>query len=230
MTALIIILAIVILIALLLSVKVVLRITYADSLAIYLKILFVKIRLYPSKKREKKYPHSMSRRKAKKIKDSLEGKKKLSKKKKKKQKKDKKGKPDKEEEAPDLISIVSIVTSFVKSFLKVFAGSVRLKFSRLKIVVASEDAATTAITYGAVTQGINVLFPLLEGIKNVKKLPPKKELSVRADFLSDSPSVDIDVNIYIRVGGALKALLVAAARTFKKAVKDQLKRLERKRR
>lgn len=228
MTALIIILAIVILIALLLSVKVVLRITYADSLAIYLKILFVKIRLYPSKKREKKYPHSMSRRKAKKIKDSLYGKKKLSKKK--KQKKDKKGKPDKEEEAPDLISIVSIVTSFVKSFLKVFAGSVRLKFSRLKIVVASEDAATTAITYGAVTQGINVLFPLLEGIKNVKKLPPKKELSVRADFLSDTPSVDIDVNIYIRVGGALKALLVAAARTFKKAVKDQLKRLERKRR
>lgn len=228
MTALIIILAIVILIALLLSVKVVLRITYADSLAIYLKILFVKIRLYPSKKREKKYPHSMSRRKAKKIKDSLEGKKKLSKKK--KQKKDKKDKPDKEEEAPDLISIVSIVTSFVKSFLKVFAGSVRLKFSRLKIVVASEDAATTAITYGAVTQGINVLFPLLEGIKNVKKLPPKKELSVRADFLSDTPSVDIDVNIYIRVGGALKALLIAAARTFKKAVKDQLKRLERKRR
>lgn len=228
MTALIIILAIVILIALLLSVKVVLRITYADSLAIYLKILFVKIRLYPSKKREKKYPHSMSRRKAKKIKDSLEGKKKLSKKK--KQKKDKKGKPDKEEEAPDLISIVSIVTSFVKSFLKVFAGSVRLKFSRLKIVVASEDAATTAITYGTVTQGINVLFPLLEGIKNVKKLPPKKELSVRADFLSDTPSVDIDVNIYIRVGGALKALIVAAARTFKKAVKDQLKRLERKRR
>lgn len=228
MTALIIILAIVILIALLLSVKVVLRITYADSLAIYLKILFVKIRLYPSKKREKKYPHSMSRRKAKKIKDSLDGKKKLSKKK--KQKKDKKGKPDKEKEAPDLISIVSIVTSFVKSFLKVFAGSVRLKFSRLKIVVASEDAATTAITYGAVTQGINVLFPLLEGIKNVKKLPPKKELSVRADFLSDTPSVDIDVNIYIRVGGALKALLVAAARTFKKAVKDQLKRLERKRR
>ena len=64
MTALIVILSIALLIALLLSTKVLLHIRYEESLTIYLRVLFVKIRLYPSKKEKKKYPHSMSKRKA----------------------------------------------------------------------------------------------------------------------------------------------------------------------
>ena len=71
MTALIVILSIALLIALLLSTKVLLQIRYDDSLTVYLRVLFVKIRLYPSEKEKKKYPHSMSKRKAQRIKDSL---------------------------------------------------------------------------------------------------------------------------------------------------------------
>ena len=55
MPALIIIFSIIVLLALLLSLKITLRITYEDSLRVYLKVLFVKIRLYPSKKKEKKF-------------------------------------------------------------------------------------------------------------------------------------------------------------------------------
>ena len=168
----------------------------------------------------------MSRKKAQKIKDSL---KKKPKKQKKKKTQEKADEEEESEQSPDLLAIISIVTSFVKNFVRLFASSVRLKASRLKLTVASEDAATTAIAYGAITQSINVLFPLLDGIKTVKKLPRGKELSVRADFLSDSPSVDIDVELYIRVGSAIKAVCGAAIRAFKKAVADQIKRLERKR-
>ena len=71
MTALIVILSIALLIALLLSTKVLLHIRYEESLTVYLRVLFVKIRLYPSEKEKKKYPHSMSKRKAQRIKDSL---------------------------------------------------------------------------------------------------------------------------------------------------------------
>lgn len=220
MPALIIIFSIIVLLALLLSLKITLRITYEDSLRVYLKVFFVKTRLYPSKKKEKKYPHSMSKRKARKIKDSLQKKSKPKKKKK---------KEEKPIEKNDLISIVSITTNFVKNFISTFTRAVRIKFSRMHITVASEDAATTAILYGAITQSVNVLFPLIDNIKNVKKLPSGKELSVRADFLTDKPTVDIDINLYVRVGGALKALFSAGIRTFKKAVRDKIKELERRR-
>ena len=225
MTALIVILSIALLIALLLSTKVLLHIRYDDSLTVYLRVLFVKIRLYPSEKEKKKYPHSMSKRKAQKIKDSLKKKQKGEPKKKKKRKSKEKEKEPKE--APDLISILSIITSFVKSFLRLFAGSVRIRSSRLHIVVAAEDAADTAIAYGTLTQAVNLLFPMLDGIKTFKHLPRGKELSVRADFLSDTPKIDADVELYIRVGSALKAVCLAAIRAFKGAVKRQLRQLER---
>ena len=225
MTALIVILSIALLIALLLSTKVLLHIRYEESLTVYLRVLFVKIRLYPSKKEKKKYPHSMSKRKAQRIKDSLKKKQKGEPKKKKKRKSKEKEKEPKE--APDLISILSIITSFVKSFLRLFAGSVRIRSSRLHIVVAAEDAADTAIAYGTLTQAVNLLFPMLDGIKTFKHLPRGKELSVRADFLSDTPKIDADVELYIRVGSALKAVCLAAIRAFKGAVKRQLRQLER---
>ena len=225
MTALIVILSIALLIALLLSTKVLLHIRYEESLTVYLRVLFVKIRLYPSKKEKKKYPHSMSKRKAQRIKDSLKKKQKGEPRKKKKRKSKEKEKEPKE--APDLISILSIITNFVKSFLRLFAGSVRIRSSRLHIVVAAEDAADTAIAYGTLTQAVNLLFPMLDGIKTFKHLPRGKELSVRADFLSDTPKIDADVELYIRVGSALKAVCLAAIRAFKKAVKRQLRQLER---
>lgn len=225
MTALIVILSIALLIALLLSTKVLLHIRYEESLTVYLRVLFVKIRLYPSEKEKKKYPHSMSKRKAQRIKDSLKKKQKGEPRKKKKRKSKEKEKEPKE--APDLISILSIITNFVKSFLRLFAGSVRIRSSRLHIVVAAEDAADTAIAYGTLTQAVNLLFPMLDGIKTFKHLPRGKELSVRADFLSDTPKIDADVELYIRVGSALKAVCLAAIRAFKKAVKRQLRQLER---
>ena len=223
MIPLIIITCIIAIIAFLLSIKITLRIKYSDKLTVGLKILFVKIRLYPKKEKKKRYPHSMSKRQAKKIKDSLKKKPKRVKKKKKEPKKE-----EKAEEKADLLTIISIVISFVKSFIRLFAGSIRVKASRLKIVVASDDAAQTALTYTAVTQSVNVLFPLLDGLKTVKRLPKGKDLSVDIDFLSDTPKIDADIELYIRVGGILKAVCGAAINAFKKAVKDQIRRLERK--
>lgn len=223
MVALIIILCIALFLALLLSTKVILRIKYENSLVVYLRILFVKIQLYPSKKKEKRYPHSMSRRKAQKIKKSL-----LKKKKKKKPSKKQLEKEKEMKEKTDILSMIKIIISFVKNFLRLFVRSVRIKSSKLQIVVASDDASKTALLYTAVSQSINLLFPLLEGIKNFKKLPKGNNLSVRADFLASKPEIHADLTLYIRVGSALKALLFAAGRAFKKAVKDQLQRFERR--
>ena len=222
MTALIVIICIAATVALLLSIKITLKIRYTEKLEVYLKIFFVKIKLYPSKKKNKRYKHSMSKKEAQKIKDSL-------KKKPKKTKKKKKEEKSKDDEKVDTASIVSIILSFVKNFIDLFARAIRLKASRIKIIVATEDAAQTALTYAAVTQSINILFPLLDKLKTVKKLPHGKELSVDIDYLSDEPSFDVDLELYIRVAGALGAVCKAAIRAFKKAVKNEIKKLERKR-
>ena len=222
MTALIVIICIAATVALLLSIKITLKIRYTEKLEVYLKIFFVKIKLYPSKKKNKRYKHSMSKKEAQKIKDSL-------KKKPKKTKKKKKEDKSKDDEKVDTASIVSIILSFVKNFIDLFARAIRLKASRIKIIVATEDAAQTALTYAAVTQSINILFPLLDKLKTVKKLPHGKELTVDIDYLSDEPSFDVDLELYIRVAGALGAVCKAAIRAFKKAVKNEIKKLERKR-
>ena len=224
MIALIVIISIVAIIALLLAIKITLKIQYTDKLHVYLKILFIKIQLYPKKSKKKRYPHSMSKRKAKKIKNSL---KKKPKKQKKKKSDLKEEIEDKIEDKSDLFSIISIIVSFVKNFILFFVKAVRIKALKLKITVATEDAAQTALTYTAITQSINTLFPLLDGLKTFKKLPKGNNLAVNADFTNDTPSLDIDTELYIRVSGAIGALFKAAAKAFKKAVKNQLKKLEK---
>ena len=219
----IVIISIVTVIALLLSIKITLKIRYTEKLEVYLKIFFVKIRLYPSKDKKKRYKHSMSKREARKIKESLKKKPKKVKKKKKEEKNKKE-----EKESPDALSIASIILSFVKNFVGLFAKAIRVKASRIKITVACEEAAQTALTYAAVTQSINVLFPLLDDLKTVKKLPKGKELEINIDFLSETPTMDIDLELYVRVGRALGAVCGAAINAFKKAVKDQIKKLEKK--
>ena len=170
----------------------------------------------------------MSKKKAQKIKNSLKKKpKKLKKKKKKIDEEEEEA--EEREEKNDLISIVSIVFSFVRNFVALFAKAIRVKASRLKITVATDEAAKTALTYTAITQSINVLFPMLDELKTVIKLPHKKELSVNIDYLSDTPTLDIDVELYIRIGGILKAVCGAAIKAFKKAVKNEIKKLEKQR-
>ena len=230
MVALIIILCIVAILALLLLTKVTLRIRYKESLCIDLKILFIKLRIYPSKKKPKRYRHSMSKRKAKKIRDSLKKKPKKERKIFKNKKKDEeKDKEEKKLDKNDILSIISIIINFVKNFIRLFSKSIRLKASRIHLTVATDNAASTALTYAAVTESINVLFPLLDGIKAVKRLPHGKDLSVNVDFIAEEPTIDIEIELYIRVIRALGSVLGASIKAFKKAVKDQIKRLERKR-
>lgn len=225
----IIIICVVAFITLLLSLKITLKITHKDSFSVAIKILFFKIRLYPQKEKKRRYPHSMSRWRAKMIKRSLE----------KKPRKKKFAKSQDEDEAKkknplqlkndDVPSIISISISFIKSFVKLFAPAVRVKTSRLHVVVASDDAAKTAMLYTAVTQSINLLFPLLDGLKTVKKLPHGKDLSVNVDFLAEEPTIDIDIEIYFRILVGAIALFGALISALKKAVKRQFRRLERRR-
>lgn len=171
----------------------------------------------------------MSEKKAAKMRDSLrkkQQKKAIAKKQKEESKKDKEKKS-----ISETISDVKLITDIVLAVLKKFFGHLQIRISRIKMVIATEDAATTAIAYGAITQSMNILLPALESVKNFKKLK-NTEIDVRTDFLADSPTFDVEISFAIRVwhifdvafaalGKFIKGKLARDTKSTEKSPSDQ---------
>lgn len=207
----------------LLTLKCTLTLQYSDELRLTLKILFFKFRLLPQKK--KRYPHSMSAHKARRIRKRLR--KKALKQREKDEEKQKATEDSKQSKKKhtfrDILDIVSLVTAVLKVVLKKTFGHLRLKMTRVKIKIGSEDAATTAIAYGAVSQSINVLFAILSEVKKVR-LPKDDELDVSADFLSDKCDIDLDISFSLRVWHILHIACAALIKLVEKMLDKEKKK------
>ena len=202
MTALIIIGGIILFFALLLSLSLKITVAYRDELSLVFKVLFIRIRILP-KKDKRRGPHSMSKRRAAKIKQRLE--KKAAKKRAKKEAKKKEkailaegGAKKEKRSVSEILDIISMVKEIVGTVIKKFFGHLKIDAARIKIKVATGDAASTAIAYGAVSQSVNLLLPVLEDVKNFK-LPRESQFDISADFLSDKPEIDIKLTFSVRL-------------------------------
>ena len=222
MTALIVIGCIILFFAFILSLKAKITVIYDGEVALYVRVLFIKIKILPSKK--KKGPHSMSEKKAKKIKAKLEAKaekKRLKKKQKKAQKEEAKQKPKEKKSLSEILDIIGMVKDIVSVVIKRFFEHLRIDLARLKIKVATGDAATTAIAYGAISQAAMYLFTVLEPVKGFS-FPDAKDAEISCDYLSDTTTVDIKISFSIRVWhvfhvafGALKEFIKHKVRSMK---------------
>lgn len=169
----------------------------------------------------------MSVKKAEKIKAKLRKKsqkKKTSAEEKKKAKAEKKATKQKKN-IREIISNVQMITSIAVAVLEKFFKHLRIRLARIKIVVATGDAASTAIAYGAITQSINLLFPLLEKVKNFEKLP-KSDISVDLDYLAEEPTVDIKLMFSIRVWHVFDVAFAALGRFIKHKFKQMKKKAQ----
>lgn len=232
MVALAVIGAILLFFVFLLSLKGTLTIVYSGELELSLRVLFVNIKLYPAKK--KKYPRSMSKKKAQKRLQKLKKKedKKREKKKLKKQKKEqekqaqREGTSEKKKKTPsEILDIIALVAKLLKKVIKKFFGHLRIKLARIRIKVATDDAATTAIAYGAICQGVNVIFPLIDEIKTVKT-PQNKDIDVSADFCSDESEIDIKISFSLRVWHLFHVAFAALGEFIKYLFKTFAKKQE----
>ena len=203
MTALIVIGCIILFFALILSLKAKITVVYDGEVALFGKVLFIKIKILPKKK--KKGPHSMSEKKAHKIKQKLleKQKKKKLKQQQKKQEKEAK-KHDKEhgvkekKSLSDILDIIGMVKNIVSVVIKRFFKHLRVDVARLKIKIATGDAATTALAYGAVSQAAMYLFTVLAPVKGFS-FPKEKDTDISCDYLSDTTTIDIKISFSIRV-------------------------------
>lgn len=232
MIALIVIGCILLFFALLLSLKATVSIVYNGEVELYLKVLFIRIKLLPRSQR-KKGPRSMSIRRANKIKEKLRKKaekkrlKALEKQERKQQKKDAKAKGKTEKKSvSEILDIIHDVTDIVKSVTKTFFGHLKVKVTRLNIKIATGDAATTAIAYGAVCDALLHLFAILERLDGVS-LPQRRNVSVSADYLSEESEFDIKLSFSLRVWHVLHVGIVALIKLvgylLKKKEKDENK-------
>jgi hypothetical protein len=136
----------------------------------------------------------------------------------KKQKKEAaKGKPKKS--MSEILDSVSMIRGIAAEVIRRFFKHLRIDVARVKIKVATGDAATTAVAYGAACTALNILLPVLSEVKNFS-LPREKDFSVEPDFLGETPELDVKLSFSLRVWhvfsvalGALKKFLSHKAKS-----------------
>jgi len=202
------------LIALLLSLKVSLSIEYTDEPVLFWQVLFIKKRAF-SGKEKKRRRRSMGKREAERIKRKLQ----KESEKKRREQKEKEVYKKKKGSVSGILSTINLAAEMVKKMLSLFSKHLKIKVARIRINIGTEDAATTAIEYGAVTQAINILFPLLEQIDNFS-VSKHADISVTADFTAQESEADIRVSLSLRVWQIIKIALSALFSAIKHQFND----------
>ena len=102
----------------------------------------------------------------------------------------------KEKKKTDVLATVRLIAAAVKTAVSRFGKHLRVRVARLHLAVATGDAASTAILYGAVSQ--TVAYTL--------KNPAKSDVRIYADYLSEKTSADIEIGFSLRVWQLLDIL------------------------
>lgn len=222
-TFLIVILAILFLFVLLLALRVKLIITCDEAVRLKLSMLCFTVTLFPRPKKHIRFskytPKAIEKRKRR-----AEGKRARKERRaaKKAEKKAKKNAVDRAahepKEKPTLRDNLALARALVSALVRKTDKHLRLKAARLHIRVATGDAATTAILYGAVSASLAYLLAALDRVTDLRTKP--RDVSVFADYLSERSHVDLRLVFSLRVWGAL-SLLFAAAITFFKTRRGQ---------
>ncbi|MBQ8739086.1 MAG: DUF2953 domain-containing protein [Clostridia bacterium] len=175
--------AIFLFIAFILSIKIKLIVAYDDSFSAYIRILFFKIPLFPSSKKEK----GVKKEKKKKKKATAE------------RAKDKKEKKEKKSLSPSgILKLISLMSDVVLGLLKDFFRKIHFRFIKVHADIGCENASKTAIAYGSVTQSVAYFIELLDNVSNVE-VSRASSIDIRANFISQKSWAEISCVLYIRV-------------------------------
>lgn len=210
-------------------------IKYLDEFALTVRVLFLKFRILPAK--EKKInPDDYSPRKFRRM---IKKKEKLAEKRRRKAEKkaEKKAKKaaleekarrsgktitKKKRDLSDIVEIVKLVGELLSVFVGRFAKHLKIKVARLRITVASDEAAKTACMYGAVSQGVAYILELLDRVTNLD-YEKEADVAVLVDFNAGKPSADIEISFAISVWQLLDILLRTGGRFIAVSVKNKNK-------
>ena len=72
-----------------------------------------------------------------------------------------------------------------------FAKHLKLEMLRLRVLVASDDAAKTAVEYGAVCTAAGIVHTAAEALPRTN--PKNVDIRIECDFLADKPEIDAEI-------------------------------------
>lgn len=189
-TALIVILSALAFLLLLLLFRVRLVFTCREEVRVTAWVLCFPIVLYPRRKKPK-LP-----------------KEKEEKKEKKRRKSKKKCKEDSRKPKKSLPEKIRLVRALLAALLRRTRRYLHLRAVRAHISVATGDAASTAVLYGAVSAALSGLLALLDRAFNLKA--PPGDVAVFPDFTGEKTKADLKIVLSLRVFGALAILFSVA--------------------
>ena len=200
---LIILCALLLLFILLLFMRVRLTVTYKETVCAELQVLFIRIKLYPRRKRLKLRKYSKKRLARAEQKKLAAAQKKAKKRAARKEQHEKS--PQKKRTLQENIRLVRALTA---ALIRRTHKHLRLHAARLHVRVATGDAAQTALLYGAVSGSLSLLLAGLDRITRLKAVTP--DVSVAPDFLAERSVADIKLVFSLRVWGAIATALSVA--------------------
>ena len=181
-------------------------IAYSDEFALTIRVLGIPIKILPkkkkkirisaySKKNRAKYEAAEREKAIKKAKKKSEKKKKkdAAKAKKKADKAAGKAKPKK-----PLSDTIDMILDLVGAAVGRFGKHLRIRIARLHIGVATGDAASTAILYGALAPSVACIAALLDSTSTLR-YPARTDVDIHADYLSEKMQIDIEIGFSICV-------------------------------
>ena len=117
--------------------------------------------------------------------------------KKKKKKPKKRKKPARPAAEPTLTDLLTAFLDLLGGLLRDFKRHLCVDCFRLRVLLASDDAAKTALAYGAVCPLVYEAGELALQAKRVKR--ENVNVSVECDFLADKPEIDAELALSVRV-------------------------------
>ena len=166
-----------------------------ESVSVMVRVLFLKIPILPKVKKKKKKKKEKKPKKAKKKKE-----KKPEDKTKKKKKKKKK--------ISDIVGLVQVLLDTVVALFKRLGRNFKIRVHAYEICVASEEAAKTAVMYGAVKTLSETIFLRLEDSINFK-IVKGAPMGVYADFLEEKFKANVKIDFSISIAGVFGVLFAA---------------------
>lgn len=186
----------------LLFVRIKFDIILESDILVRLNILGIKIALYPAKEKnikvkkfKKGYPKEKTKEKAEKTPK-------------------KKSSAAADEETIPLGDKISTILSLIKLLFSRFFKHLRLDVSKIIVVVGSADAATTAITYGIISQSVAYLLDFLDRNLNISK-KRNGEINVLCDFTADNTVYDVFISASLNIWQILDIAISLVYNYFK---------------
>ncbi len=129
---------------------------------------------------------------------------------------------DKDEgEKRDILGLADTVLELVSVFLARFGRHLHINVRRLVIIIGSEDAATTAVVYGAVCGTVQCIVELFGSCFHTK-FSKNAEVDVIPDFTSTKTSAAVDITFSLRLWQIFDMLIRTGAAYLKKLLSKEI--------